>query len=592
MPERRTAALLLLALLLAGGAPAYAAKGAAGGNDDLAARAYLQGRLALSDDDYAAATRLFGEAMKGGDDDAALRQSFDAAMLSGDLKAAVRLAGRVELESPLESSPESSAADSSAGRSIFALVKAAEAARKRDWRGYDAAVAEFVSRNVSGMSEQLLGVSMEAWGKAARGEVEAALAIADPSKSRGVLASYLREQRANILALAGRWSEAADAYAGLVSGEGASVGRLRLAAAGSVLEASPNDVAAREKAFLLVGGGAAGDPALEEARTRLLADPRIGGRKLAGAAIVASPQQGIGLLFVRFAADLVRTRSLGPAIHFGRLATLVDPSLADGWLITSDVLTRAGKYDAALVALDSLPNGASWRGFADDRRARILAMAGRVDEARALLSARAERPEATAADWERLADLERRAERPAQAIDAYDRALALPADGGGARTAQLHFLRGSVLESAGDWAEAEPDLRRAVELDGDNPVYLNYLGYSLLDRDGDLAEARDLIGRAFELAPESGAIMDSMGWAEHKAGNGARAVQLLEQAQSAEPSDPTIADHLGDTLWAMGRRIEARHAWTAAAALEPEPPLAEAIRRKLEFGLDVAGPGQ
>ena len=430
---------------------------------------------------------------------------------------------------------------------------------------------------------------MEAWGKAARGDFDAALAIADPSKGRGVLASYLREQRANILALAGRWPEAADAYAELSSGEGANVGRLRLAAAGSLLEASPDDLAAREQAFLLVGGGAESDPLLVEARARLLANPRINGRKLAGPALIASPQQGLGLLFVRFAADLARARSVGSAVNFGRLATLVDPALADGWLITSDVLARVDKYDAAQAALDSLPRTAAWRETAELRRAAILVSAGRLDEARALLAARANAVDATAADWERLADLERRADRDAPAIDAYDRALALVPDG---HEARLRFLRGSVLESSGDWAAAEADLRAAVELGGDNPVYLNYLGYSLLDRGGDLDEARGLIARAFELAPESGAITDSMGWAEHKAGNNAQAVLLLEQAQSAEPSDPTIADHLGDALWTMGRRIEARHAWNAAAALSPEPALAGRLQQKLDLGLDLAGDGR
>ena len=154
--------------------------------------------------------------------------------------------------------------------------------------------------------------------------------------------------------------------------------------------------------------------------------------------------------------------------------------------------------------------------------------------------------------------------------------------------AQLLFLRGSVNEVAGNWADAEADLRKAAELQPDNPVILNYLGYSLLDRRMKIDEARDLIARAYKAAPDNGAIIDSMGWAEYVRGNYAEAVQLLERARAAEPADPTVADHLGDALWKAGRRIEARHAWNSAAALSPEPELQALLAKKLDFGLDIA----
>jgi len=64
-------------------------------------------------------------------------------------------------------------------------------------------------------------------------------------------------------------------------------------------------------------------------------------------------------------------------------------------------------------------------------------------------------------------------------------------------------------------------------------------------------------------------------------------VRLLEQARAAEPSDPTVADHLGDALWRVGRRIEARHAWNSARALEPDSKLAAALAAKLDIGLDA-----
>lgn len=568
--------LLLTALSLA---PAPLAAKTANPTTDQAMQAYVQGRLAMAGDEYSVAAERFDTALRGDRDDIARRRSLDVAMLSGDMKSAVRLANQIPLASESDSV-------SAVGDSIIALTRAAGAAAARDWRAFDAARVAFNAPGRGGESGMVLGVLLDAWGKAARGDIDGALALADPSAARGVGASYLLEHRAHILAYAKRWAEAADTYATIVNAEGSNVSRLRLAAAGTALEAAAADPAYRDRATLLLGGGAERDPQLAEARERLKASPRMSGRKLTD--LVDSPQEGLALMFLRVAADLARERALGPAINFSRLANLVDPSLADGWLVASDTLARASKYDLALDALKPVPKSGAWQQLAETRRAGILIASGREDEARTILKRYANRPDATADDWSRIAELERRNQRYAEAIAAYDRALALLPPDSEPALAQLSFLRGSARELSGDWPGAEADLRRAVELAGQNPIYLNYLGYSLIDRGLKVPEARELIARAYALSPENGAIIDSMGWAEHLTGNHAEAVRLLETARSAEPADPTVADHLGDALWKAGRRIEARHAWASAAALSPEPKLAAMIQKKLDFGLDVA----
>jgi tetratricopeptide (TPR) repeat protein len=364
------------------------------------------------------------------------------------------------------------------------------------------------------------------------------------------------------------------------------VPRLRISAAAAALEASQRDPAYRDKAILLLGGGAERDPQLVAARAMLQADPKLSGRQLGG--LITRGEDGIALLFLRLSADLGRERASGPALSFARLGTLVAPKMPEAWLMTSDTLARAGKPDLALAALEQIPDSGLWRSVAEARRAAIYVSEERYDEARTLLRRELARPDAGFEVWTRLADLERRAGNFKAAADGFARALALLPGEPGPTHAQLQFLRGSSLEQAGEWASAEPALQEAVRLQPDNPLYLNYLGYSLLDRRQKLSEARDLIARAYKAAPENGAIIDSMGWAEYVLGNYAEAVRLLEIARSAEPADPTVADHLGDALWKAGRKIEARHAWASAAALDPEPKLAEMLVRKLDYGLDVA----
>ncbi len=568
---------LLLALSLAA---APAAASVPRGQALTGPHAYVQGRLAAAEDDLSLAARRFEQALAAtaGSDGTLERRALDVALTGGDMKAAARLARRVPL------AETSQAGGQGLGDSIVLLVRATDAMALRDWRGYAAARQALGASGRLGDTSPMIGALVEAWGLAGQGRHAEALAIVDAVPPRGAGASYAAEHRAHLLAAAGRWPEAAAAYAALVAGEGAGVSRLRAAAAAARLQADRSEAGRGAAAELL--GAIPGDPLLAEARARLEADGRLDGRRLG--VVPARAADGLAMLYFRLASDLARERALGAALAFARLGTFAAPQIVDGWLLVSDLLARSGKADLALAALAPAERADPWRKPAALRRAGILGAQDRWDEARVILSAAAGRPEATAEDWSRLADLDRRAGRHAEAARGFAEALARLGEAPPAVRGQLHFLEGASHEQAGDWPRAEAALRKAVELQPDNAIFLNYLGYSLLDRGLRLPEARALIARAFKAAPDNGAIIDSMGWAEFKAGNYAEAVRLLEQARAAEPADPTIADHLGDALWRAGRRIEARHMWRSAAALQPEAALAERLAAKIDFGLDVA----
>ena len=548
-------------------------------NSDEAAQAYVQGRLAVADDDLPVAAQRFQQALAASPDDTLKRRAMDVAIVSGDMKTAVRLANSIEL--PPESEPRQAVADS-----LVALTRAAGAASVRDWRGYEAARQAFAAPGRTVTQNQLLGTLLAAYGMAGKGDLNGAIALLDGQSERGISASYIAEHRAHLLALAKRWPEAADAYAGIVNAEGANVARLRIAAAAAALEAAKSDPTYRARAITILGSGPDRDPVLVQARARLAADPKIEGRKLGG--LPTRPEEGLALMLLRVATDLARERAIAPAISFARLANLVDPKLPDGWFVTSDTLARAGQPGLALAALAPAPAAQPWGLLADVRRAAILTSQEKYADALLIANRLAARPDAGPEDWSRVADIERRSGLNAEAAAAYGKALAMLPETPGPVHAQLWFLRGSAYELAGNWTAAEPDLRRAVEVQPDNALFLNYLGYSLLDRGKSVPEARELIGRAYKVAPDNGAIVDSMGWAEYSAGNYAEAVRLLEQARAAEPGDPTIADHLGDALWKAGRKIEARHAWASATALAPDAKLSALLAKKLDFGLDVA----
>lgn len=124
-------------------------------------------------------------------------------------------------------------------------------------------------------------------------------------------------------------------------------------------------------------------------------------------------------------------------------------------------------------------------------------------------------------------------------------------------------------ERLNKFTEMEAQLRKVMEMAPDNPNAFNALGYSLADRGIRLDEARTLIKKALELRPGDAFITDSLGWLEFRAGNGAEALRILNEAYQARP-DPEIAAHLGEVLWTQGKQDEARQLWQDALKREPD----------------------
>jgi tetratricopeptide (TPR) repeat protein len=148
------------------------------------------------------------------------------------------------------------------------------------------------------------------------------------------------------------------------------------------------------------------------------------------------------------------------------------------------------------------------------------------------------------------------------------------------RLASAGWTEGRAAEAERQFAEAERNLRRSIELSGDNAEALNYLGYMWAERGRHLDEARDLIERALKIEPDSGAILDSMAWVLFQQKRLPEALEfMLKAIRASEKPDPTLFDHLGDIYAALGRPAEAREAW--AKALK-EDPSNTAIQHKLD----------
>ena len=149
------------------------------------------------------------------------------------------------------------------------------------------------------------------------------------------------------------------------------------------------------------------------------------------------------------------------------------------------------------------------------------------------------------------------------------------------------FLRGISFERSKNWALAESDFISALELSPDQPQVLNYMGYSLLERKEKLDQALKMIILAAEKSPDSYHIIDSLGWAYYKKGDFGKALLYLEKAMEIESTDPIVNDHLGDVLWMLGRKREAKFQWKKSLSFNPESVDQKNTEDKLKFGLKV-----
>lgn len=136
-----------------------------------------------------------------------------------------------------------------------------------------------------------------------------------------------------------------------------------------------------------------------------------------------------------------------------------------------------------------------------------------------------------------------------------------------------------LAEKLGRHDVLEANLRKLIRLKPDHAHAYNALGYSFAERKLRLAEAEQLIVKALQLAPDDPFIIDSMGWVLYRKGDNEGALSQLQRAFSIRP-DPEIAAHLGEVLWMLGRRDEARKTWQDAAQAHPgNEALAEVIKR-------------
>ena len=152
------------------------------------------------------------------------------------------------------------------------------------------------------------------------------------------------------------------------------------------------------------------------------------------------------------------------------------------------------------------------------------------------------------------------------------------------RSTHLLFARAMLNNQRNRMVATEHDLRQILALDADNVAALNSLGYLLADRTQRYDEARRLLDKALQLKPGDPAIMDSMGWLLYRLGKYPEALGYLRNAFTSSPN-AEIAAHLGEILWVVGDKTEARRIWQQGIKLSPTDPVIRETLQRLKADL-------
>jgi tetratricopeptide (TPR) repeat protein len=307
------------------------------------------------------------------------------------------------------------------------------------------------------------------------------------------------------------------------------------------------------------------------------------GKKLSP--LVDSAQAGAAEALYGIGATLTRRGGEDLALVYLQLALYLQPNHSMALLSLADLYESVKKPQMAIKVYERVPASSPLKKNAQIQLATNLDTADRSDEAiKILKGVTAEDPKDIEAIMA-LGNIERGRKKFADCAQTYTMGIdAMPA--AAEKSAWVtYYYRGICEERSKQWSKAEADMRKALEMQPEQPHVLNYLGYSWIDQGINLDEGMKMIKRAVDQRPDDGYIVDSLGWAFYRIGNFEDAVKNLERAIDLKPEDPTINDHLGDAYWRVGRVLEAKFQWAHARDLKPEPEELPKIEAKITNGL-------
>ncbi len=527
--------------------------------------AFLAARTADVDQDFATAITLYKKALDFDTANVEIRQRLMIAqLLSGDFDAGAKIADSLKDDSSVER--------------VTTIVRALAAIKDKKFSDAEKILKYSGPNDLDRMVNTLL----TAWARAGAGKNKEALALVNGMKGPGWF-SIFQKYNAGAIALVSGNIEAArkslnDAVTDREGGATATDTYMRAVMALARLEAKAGN---KQKALDTIAVGDTFAP--NYAPLKALRQSIERGDKPEQQ--VQTPVEGAAAVMFSIAGALNREGAEEIVTLYLQTSRALDPKSADTLILLGGLAEAQKQPERAIAFYREVPADSPMHRISELQLGLTLAQTDKVAEARTHLKSLLESDPSDIRSYLAYGSVLSDA-KDYQAMAAnYDKAVEVIGAVPKKSDWTIFFQRGIAYERLKQWDKAEPDFKRALELNPEQPQVLNYLGYSWVDKNMNLEQGIDMIRRAVELRPNDGYIVDSLGWAHYRLGAFDEAVTELERAIELRAGDPTINDHLGDAYWRVGRKIEAVYQWNRALIGESDDVDKAKVKEKIANGL-------
>ncbi|KIQ02039.1 hypothetical protein RU07_13275 [Agrobacterium tumefaciens] len=527
--------------------------------------AFLAARTADVDQDFKTAITLYQKALEFDTANVEIRQRLMIAqLLSGDFDAGAKIADGLKGDSSVER--------------VTTIIRALAAIKNKEFSGAEK-VLKYTGPNDL---DRMVNTLLTAWARAGADKSKEALSLVNGMKGPGWI-SIFQKYHAGAIALVAGNTEAArkslnDAVADREGGATATDTYMRAVMALARLEAN---VGNKQKALDTIAVGDTFAP--NYAPLKALRESIERGEKPQQQ--VQTPIEGAAAVMFSIAGALNREGAEEIVTLYLQTSRALDPKSADTLILLGGLAEAQKQPDRAIAFYREVPLDSPMHRISELQLGLTLAQTDKVEEARKHLKSLLDSDPSDIRSYLAYGSVLSDAKDYTAMAANYDKAVEVIGAVPKKSDWTIFFQRAIAYERLKQWDKAEPNFKRALELNPEQPQVLNYLGYSWVDKNMNLDQAIDMIRRAVELRPNDGYIVDSLGWAHFRLGAFDEAVEELERAIELRAGDPTINDHLGDAYWRVGRKIEAVYQWNRALIGESEEVDKSKVKEKIANGL-------
>jgi len=527
--------------------------------------AFLAARTADVDHDYDNAIALYKKALMIEPGNPEIRQRLMISLLlNGNMDEGVKYANDLKGDPTVER--------------ITTIVRGMDALRRHDYKASQAILKYTGPNDLDRMMNSLLS----AWAQVGAGRGKEALATVDKMQGPNWF-DIFKNYQAGMVALVIGDTRSARSHlnSAILDKDGGATAPdtyMRAVMALASLEAKEGN---KQKALDAIS---VGDSMISNFAPLNALRDRIGKGEIPDQAVGNAAQGAASVLF-SVAAALNRDGAEDVVSLYLQTARALDPTSPDTLVLLGGIAEKQDQMDRAIAFYRQVPSDSPMARISELQLGLALAQGGKSDDALKHLKALINSDPKDIRSYLAYGNVLSQAKNYQAMAENYDKAVEIIGPVPTKVDWNIFYQRAIAYERLKKWDIAEPNFKKALELNPDQPQVLNYLGYSWVDMNRNLDEGLAMIQKAVDARPDDGYIVDSLGWAYFRLNRFDDSVRQLERAVQLEAGDVTVNDHLGDAYWRVGRRLEAVYQWNRAITYKPEEADLPRLKDKIANGL-------